>query len=399
MNACQLRVFLSLMLIALWLSFSGCVIADDQEAQFDVIFGKATSTKTVHLEGLVTCQTINDKLVAVFGEGDNRELRVYTADLEKELWSVKFPVTFYNVSQGDHPAIVLVQIIDEVASNIRAYSIDGEFLFAIDTFPHGVILASPNGNYFYTGFSPEETNDLIIFDKNGNELLNYPGDSTHWLGACAFNDSIIALFAGVEVKFLTIPSGRLLKSIMVPVGPNREDKFPIGAEAKIARNGDHMIICWRHKIMYITPQLDIGWEMKSGPFYLNSAFSDDNNYIAIYQSPPTELCLFKLSSGELLWSHSVQTHSSVGTSMISDLIFAHGAVRILDPQTDYLMQGIINEATQSILFKYNPLNGAFVSTSAFSGVLLFSKSKNAYCALSIGTSHKMLILQEWKNEK
>lgn len=289
MSNSRLAVLLSLVTTASWLLLPELVLGGTLEQQFDDFFGKATSTKTVHLEGLFSCQTINDKFIAVFGEGANRELRVYGADLEKELWSVKFPFSFYNLSSGDYPAIVLIQIIDEIDLNIKAYSLDGEFLFAKDTFPHGVILASPNGNYFYTGFSPEETNDLIIFDKRGNQLLNYPGDSTHWVGAYAFNDSIIAFFVREDILFLTIPSGRLLKSVSVPVGPNKEDKFPIGASAKVARNGDRMIIYWHHRIVYITPQLDIGWEMESKPIFLNSAFSDDCKYVAIYQCPPSRL--------------------------------------------------------------------------------------------------------------
>jgi len=370
-----------------------------QAGNLDDFLGKATSTQTLPMEGLFSCQTINDKFIGVFGEGADRELRVYTGDAEKVLWSVKFPFTFYNLSRGDHPAIVLVQILDEIDLNFRAYSIDGEFLFAKDTFPQGVILASPNGNYFYTGFSPEETNDLIIFDKKGNELLNFPGDSTHWVGAYAFNDSIIALFAKEDIIFLAIPSGQRLKSVSVPVGPNKEDKFPIGASAKVARNGDHMIVYWHHRIVYITPQLDIGWELESKPFFLNSAFSDDCRYVAIYQYPPRELSMYMLSSGKLLWTQPVESESYVGTSGISDLIIAGDIIRILDPQTEYLMQGKINESTKSLLFRYKPADGDFSDSLILGRVVFFSKYENINKFISIGSDNKMLMIKDWKYEK
>lgn len=107
-----------------------------------------------------------------------------------------------------------------------------------------------------------------------------------------------------------------------------------------------------------------------------------------------------LSSGKLLWSHPVESESYVGTSGISDLVIADGFIRILDPQTEYIVQGKIDDRTSSLIFKFNPSDGTFGGSAIFGGVIFFSDYLGGNRAISIGSNDKTtLMVKQWKNEK
>jgi len=364
------------------------------------ILGQAKTTNSLEISDLCTYRSVGDKLIIISGQNESRKFSVYDTGAMKELWSITFPVTFFYVSDGDRPAVVLTQVLNEAEFNIMAYDLSGELLFTKEYYGEGEIHPSPNGEYFYTCYSQLSRNIFEVFNRRGDKLFSYPRIKNQW-EAASFNDDVISYFVYDTAKFIDAHSGSEIKSIHVPVaGTERIDKYPITATRWLAKNGSRMILSWHGKVVYFNRDMEIGWEMRSPHLFLNAAFSEDNQHIALYRKIKTQcqLDFVKASDGNTIWSEETRSNVMEGTSDHPSVVFNGEYIRVLSPQTRFLVSGKLNENSRTFLFKYNKSTGSLVEKCALDGTVFIDDSSQDVKTYSVSANKKRSILvREWTN--
>lgn len=370
----------------------------DLTKQDESILGKAKTSTSLNFTSLVNIQVINDKVVVQTKVGESKRISAINVDSHSELWAVETPIMFYNVSEGDEAAIVVVDVIDEGVLNMTAISLEHGVLFSKKHFLGGELFPSPNGVYFYTKSSPLFSNSLVVFDRAGEEILKMPRGN--W-DAASFDDSILAYIVGDEIQFLSIPSGNVISSISIP-GSSPSNRSPTTPRFKIPRNGGQMFVSWHGKKTLITGELSIGWQQKYKPSFLNAAFSSDEEYLAVYEGLGTKcsLSLLKTEDGDVVWTKDVTSIQSEGTSRQRDVVFSGDFIRVMVPQSRYIAIGKINNRTRSELFRFDPKSGALVERDRSQGpVFLYTANGRTMSVSVIHETPDEVYFKEWTRDE
>jgi len=395
-NAFRIKIVLTIFVLLLSVSVSGTDLSGSAES----ILGEAAGSSSIEKNDLSSFRLINDRVVLVQGTNEDRSISVLDAGSMEQLWLVEFPFTFFYASDGSRPVLVLTQVLNEAEFNIRAYDLDGALLFAKDHFGEGEIMPSPNGDYFYTTYSQLSRNRFQVFDREGEKLFELPRTNIQW-DAASFNDDVLAYFVYDTVKFLEASTGSEIKSLTIPVtGLEHIDKFPITPTRWLAKNGDRMIISWHGKVTYIDSDMEIGWDTRSPYLFLNAAFSDDNRFAVLYRKIDGEcqLDLVRTTDGAELWDEPTQSVGMEGTSEHPDVVFSGEYIRVLSPQTQFLVSGKLNDDSRTFLFKYDRSTGNFVSKSAVEGAVFVRETPDHCRTFSVTPGEKQSILiKDWKN--
>ncbi|MEW5922680.1 MAG: hypothetical protein AB1746_01695 [Candidatus Zixiibacteriota bacterium] len=392
----RIKMLLFVLSLLISLQVQGADINDNNVA----LLGQVKSTNSLEISQLNTHRLVGDKLITVADQGDTRVFTVFDAGSMKELWWTAFPFTFFYVSDGDRPAVVLTQVLNEAEFNIKAFDLGGELLFSKEHYGEGEIHPSPNGDYFYTCYSQLSRNILEVFSRRGDLLFSFPRIGYQW-DAASFNDNVLSYYIFDTVKFIDANTGSEIKSVHVPVaGTERVDMYPITPTRWLAKNGSRMILSWHGKVIYFGPDMDIVWEARSPYLFLNAAFSADNQYVAIYRKIEKQcrLDLVRSLDGGTLWREETRSNVMEGTSDHPSVVFSGEYIQVLSPQTNYLVSGALNDNTRTFLFNYDKASGDLKSKSAFEGAVLIYDSFSGATTYSVSANQKHSILvREWTN--
>jgi|GEM_PF-3020432 len=388
-----------LVLVIFYLTSMGFIFGTDLSTADSTILGKASNMRVISEENLHNIQVVADKIIVQSLDGEKKKISVIDSESLSQLWSTVLACDFYNVSLGDNAAIVLEDVIEEGTIDIVAYSLSGDLLFSKKWFYEGEIFPSPNGQYFFTGRSQLSNNRFIVFDRSGNELFSFPRGQGGWHTA-AFNDTVVAYFVDEEIRFLALPTGRSIKSIRM-ADPSGSKRLPTTPAVRIARNGSHMLVCWRGQEVYITPTLEIGWKKDCQTAFRNAAFSEDSRFVAVYEAKGHEysLTLVSCNTGNVLWSEKVATNRSEGRSRHHDLAISGEFVRLFVPQAYYLAAGLLSVNTRTIIAHFDPNDGKLTGYDEVKGIVFVQRVDDGYRTLSVTIEQAdNITLKEWEHE-
>ena len=356
-------VLLFLLLATLTIKVSG------SDNSIKSLFTESRVINTLQYSDLFNFRIANDMIVLQEGPGytENTVIRILETNTLEEKWSRRGPCQFYNLSIGRNPSVVFCEVLHEGILNAHIYDLNDGFLFSVMKY-RGELFPSPNGAYFYSNYSQVNVNRFEVYDRSGNLLFYRPNPRYGWY-ATAFDDSTIAYVTPREIIFISVPSGEEIKTLQLPK-PSRGSC----SISRIAKDGGYMILSsFRSGILFINPEMEIGWHLENEFPYRNSAFSNDGEYVAIYSGSRGNYVLefIGTQSGNILWSQKISSKDVSFQTRYPNISIVNDYITLISPPYDFYAKGEINESTETFIFKYNISDGSLSQFDVFEGVFNF----------------------------
>lgn len=393
--------------IVLYLTFASALSAvavADQTTDGSVdeglksLFGRAVAEEVLQIDDLFSFDVANEYLCVLRkSDGDESSIfEVYNIFTRERLWSVQRPARNFRINRGPRPSVVLYHYIPYERINLWVYDLSGEHLFDMPEAEWGLV-GSPSGEYFC-----QDTWDLAsatVWDRYGNELFTEDVDGPDF-EAFAFDDSTVLFTSWQEVRFIHVPSGRVIDS-MQPLDP-------IGGAPSIVVSPftSQALISWpraglSHRGFYYNSHLEVVWEdeMRSRA----AAFSTDGRYLATLEGDVRDtlwLALYRSDDGEALWRLPYPfAGDSLGGATLR-IRFADGLIVVPTDWLAYVLYGRSYKPEGTFVVAFDTVTGAPESTAAVDE-LLIAGSRGGRVVVARprlkGQSNRITI-QEWEYE-
>jgi len=346
--------------------------------------------------GAVTHQVANNYLILEFGDRktDQSSIRISDLDDNKEVLTIPGPYTCYNVSHGNHPAIVVSRTIDEGTYSVRVYDLSGEFLFSLDD-EQGGLLPSPNGMYFFT------TNDFDIsviprvFDRSGREIFVVRNVRGGGWDVNALTDSLLVLLSD-RIYVYDVFGGGCIKRIEYPSGLPRDIW-----SSKVPSIGGKLIAFTPNSSLLIDTTLDISWSDNFDNAYIvNATVSQSADLALFYLKEPADrsgytVRLVDCATATTTWQSGITTNYLEVGSNFPSLLIDDDYASIKTPQIDYYLTGKLDTSTKTVIYTIAPNTGKLITTQSIEGVvdIVKTKSDRLYLLKRDSNSRSMLTVE------
>jgi hypothetical protein len=255
-----------------------------------------------------------------------------------------------------------------------------------------MLYSSPTARFFYTDFAGEGFNPFMVFDGQGQALPVAPIAESPW-SAYAFSDSVLVFTTTDEIRFISVPDGSVLRTIARP-----RSEFAYDPVIKVSARGGRMIFNSRLRDIYIAPDMTIGWDRTSEMTFLDAAFSNDEQYVAILEgrSLRFRVVLLRTETGEELWEENFEHSTRDGRNRWQMLAFQGDFLCVTIPYSTYVVEGILDENTATFVYHLDDISGELLQHSRFSGVIRPVRTATGIRTLTHSPlSRNSIVMKEW----
>ncbi len=388
--------------LAFALALSAMAVADqttDESADEGLksLFGRAVAEEVLQIGDLFSFDVANEYLCVLRKpDGDESSIfEVYNIFTREKLWSVQRPARNFRINRGPRPSVVLYHYIPYERINLWVYDLSGEHLFDMPEAEWGLV-GSPSGEYFCQ--NDWDLGSATVWDRYGNELFikDVQGPDFKPL---AFDDTIVLFTSWQEVRFIQVPSGRVIDS-MQPLDP-------IGGAPSIVVSpfNSQALISWpreglSHHGFYYDSHLRVVWEdeMRSRA----AAFSTDGRYLVTLAGGIRDtiyLSLWTAYGRELVWRlrYPFTGEDRVGSWPRIQII--DGLISIPTSASPYAVGSHSVRSSPLFLVRFKTRDGSLISVAHENRLMAvtFANDRVATVSLESPVEPGGITLQEWEH--